>query len=44
MSKSFPSDSQGGIVIPDPPLVKDLFGNTRWAWLWVIPRLYVGYT
>ena len=33
-----------GIIIPDPPLVTDLFSNTRWAWLWLIARLYVGYT
>ncbi len=44
MSKSMPAGNPSGIVIPDPPLVKELFGNTRWAWLWVIPRLYVGYT
>jgi thiosulfate dehydrogenase (quinone) large subunit len=32
------------VDIPNPPFVKDLFGNTRWAWLWLIARLYVGYT
>jgi thiosulfate dehydrogenase [quinone] large subunit len=27
----------------DPPLAKILFADTRWAWIWVIPRLYLGY-
>ena len=31
-------------TISDPPFVSSLFGNTRWAWLWLIARLYVGYT
>jgi thiosulfate dehydrogenase (quinone) large subunit len=33
----------GDIVIPDPPIVTELLGNTRWAWLWLPIRLYVGY-
>jgi thiosulfate dehydrogenase [quinone] large subunit len=32
------------VVIADPPFVTDLFNNTRWAWLWLILRLYLGYT
>ncbi|MBN2548800.1 MAG: DoxX family protein [Anaerolineales bacterium] len=32
------------ITVPDPPIVVNLFGNTRWAWLWLAARLYVGYT
>ena len=27
----------------DPPFVQRLFGDTRLAWLWVLPRLYLGY-
>jgi thiosulfate dehydrogenase (quinone) large subunit len=37
-------DGQSVAVISDPPFVSSLFGNTRWAWLWLIARLYVGYT
>jgi thiosulfate dehydrogenase [quinone] large subunit len=29
--------------IPEPPLAKFLFSDTRMAWLWLIVRLYVGY-
>lgn len=32
------------ITIADPPIARALFSNTRWAWLWLIVRLYVGYT
>jgi thiosulfate dehydrogenase [quinone] large subunit len=32
------------ITITDPPIAQALFGNTRWAWIWLIVRLYVGYT
>ncbi|MCB9419915.1 MAG: DoxX family membrane protein [Ardenticatenaceae bacterium] len=27
----------------DPPIAKALFGDVRWAWLWLILRLYVGW-
>jgi thiosulfate dehydrogenase [quinone] large subunit len=30
--------------VTDPPAVDALFGSTRWAWLWLIARIYVGYT
>jgi len=29
--------------IPEPPITKFLFADTRIAWLWLIIRLYVGY-
>ena len=32
------------IRFADPPIARQLFGSTRWAWIWIIPRLYVGYT
>lgn len=32
------------ITITDPPVAQALFGSTRWAWIWLIARLYVGYT
>jgi len=34
---------QRNITITDPPAAASLFGNTRWAWLWLIARVYVGY-
>lgn len=30
-------------LIQDPPIAQTLFGNVRWAWIWLILRLYVGY-
>lgn len=32
------------IQVTDPPLAQLLFGSTRWAWLWLIARVYLGYT
>lgn len=29
--------------LEDSPVAKSLFGSTRWAWLWLILRLYLGY-
>jgi thiosulfate dehydrogenase [quinone] large subunit len=33
----------GRVVPVDPPFIQALFNDTRWAWLWLIVRLYVGY-
>ncbi len=30
-------------VIEDPPIIRALFNNTRWAWIWVPIRLFVAY-
>ncbi|NJD59602.1 MAG: DoxX family protein [Anaerolineales bacterium] len=30
-------------IVTDPPLAVALFSNVRWAWIWLIIRLYVGY-
>jgi thiosulfate dehydrogenase (quinone) large subunit len=35
---------QRAVTFSDPPFVRSLFGSTRWAWLWLIVRLYVGYS
>jgi thiosulfate dehydrogenase (quinone) large subunit len=35
---------RNNVVISDPAFAIDLFSNTRWAWLWLILRLYLGYT
>jgi thiosulfate dehydrogenase (quinone) large subunit len=29
--------------IPEPPIARFLFADTRIAWLWLIVRVYVGY-
>ncbi len=29
--------------IEEPPVARALFGATRWAWIWLILRVYVGY-
>lgn len=34
----------GDMVVPDPPVVQSLFSNTRWAWLWLGLRLFMGYS
>jgi thiosulfate dehydrogenase [quinone] large subunit len=30
-------------IVTDPPLTVALFSDVRWAWIWLIVRLYVGY-
>jgi len=29
--------------LSDPPVAESLFGNLRWAWIWMILRVYLGY-
>jgi thiosulfate dehydrogenase [quinone] large subunit len=29
--------------LEEPPIAQALFGDTRWAWLWLIIRLYTGW-
>lgn len=36
--------ARNNVIVPDPPFVLDLFNNTRWSWLWLLLRLYVGYS
>lgn len=31
------------IQIEDPPFARALFNDTRWAWIWLILRLYIGW-
>lgn len=33
-----------GYYVPDPPIAKTLFEDTRLSWLWLLARLYVGYS
>lgn len=32
------------IIFTEAPVSNALFNDTRWSWIWVIVRLYVGYT
>ena len=36
-------DPKGHIVFLEPPIARALFSSTKFAWLWLIIRLYVGY-
>ncbi len=37
-------DKQNRVVtMEDPPVARALFGDVRWAWIWLILRIYVGY-
>ncbi|MFM8319707.1 MAG: DoxX family protein, partial [Chloroflexota bacterium] len=29
--------------LSDSPIARSLFGDVRWAWLWLLLRLYVGW-
>ena len=35
--------SQGDVTIPEPPLAHTLFSTTRFAWLWALIRIFLGY-
>jgi thiosulfate dehydrogenase [quinone] large subunit len=37
-------DKRGQILIQDPPIAFALFQTTRFAWLWLIIRVYLGYS
>jgi thiosulfate dehydrogenase [quinone] large subunit len=34
---------QGDVTIPDPLLARILFSSTKFAWLWLVIRVYLGY-
>ena len=40
MDKGTPS---GYITVAESPFSRALFGSTRWAWLWLIARLWLGF-
>lgn len=42
MSRSFIGD-RGQVYIPNPPFARALFESTRFAWLWLLVRLYLAY-
>lgn len=35
--------ARGEVTMPDPPLAHKLFNTTKFAWLWAIVRIYLGY-
>ena len=37
------TNARGEVVIPDPPIAVSLFNTTRFSWLWLILRLYLGW-
>jgi thiosulfate dehydrogenase [quinone] large subunit len=37
------ADEKGEVNFPDPPFARILFSTTRFAWLWFIIRMYLGY-
>jgi thiosulfate dehydrogenase (quinone) large subunit len=38
------TDGKGNVLIQDPPIAQFLFSNTRAAWIWLIVRLWVGWS
>lgn len=36
-------NTRGEIIVPDPPFARALFSGTKFAWLWLILRVYVGW-
>ena len=42
-AKSKSQSSQAIRTLEDPPVARALFGEPRWAWIWLIVRLYAGY-
>ena len=44
MSSTFKSIRPKAVIqVPEPPIARFLFADTRMAWFWLIVRLYVGY-
>ena len=38
------SQVKKSIRFSDPPIANSLFNSTNWSWLWLLARLYLGYT
>ncbi|GHO96042.1 hypothetical protein KSF_060900 [Reticulibacter mediterranei] len=41
--RAFQLQPKAATQIPEPPIARFFFADTRMAWLWLIVRLYVGY-
>jgi thiosulfate dehydrogenase (quinone) large subunit len=37
------NDREGHVLVEDPPIAQALFASTKWAWIWVPLRLWLGY-
>ncbi len=37
-------ERSSAVGFSDPPFANSLFNNPKWAWLWLIARVYVGYS
>ena len=37
------TDTRGHVLVEDPPIARALFSSTKFAWLWTIVRLWVGF-
>jgi thiosulfate dehydrogenase [quinone] large subunit len=44
MAEKTITGKQSQILIPDPPIAFTLFQSTKFAWLWLILRVYLGYS
>lgn len=44
MTKKTFIDDKGQVLIPDPPIARALYQSTKFAWLWLAIRLYLGYS
>jgi thiosulfate dehydrogenase [quinone] large subunit len=42
-TKNVVRETRGVKRLEDPPIAQALFGDVRWAWIWLILRLYVGW-
>jgi thiosulfate dehydrogenase (quinone) large subunit len=38
------TDEKGYVLIQDPPIAQFLFQNSKAAWIWLVVRLYVGWS
>lgn len=43
MSAQSSTPVKGNFTMVDPPVATALFNNTRWAWVWLLVRVYLGY-
>jgi thiosulfate dehydrogenase [quinone] large subunit len=42
-TKNLASNKNQVKTLDDPPVAQALFGDVRWAWLWLLLRLYLGW-
>jgi thiosulfate dehydrogenase [quinone] large subunit len=42
-TKNLASNKNQVKTLDDPPVAQALFGDVRWAWLWLLLRLFLGW-